>query len=335
MDKPKATGPLGAQGRPWRLGWLLEITVAVIAVVLLCWLGIPALLDKRANARENEAKSSLHTVQLGLERYAVDNAVYPEFLIGGEGAYSSVDANGRFVDICASSNVATLADPLLRDGYLTAYPKNPFARAATIHSTQVEYGDPLRNGTEDAKLRGTRFGAQCNLMGNVLADCRYPGTYAEYGYPFYDLWPEGARRPKFYLPGAFFYRSFPSLVATVSATEETPEETLKDISAQRNWWSWTQTAHAKRTPWVPTGSADSYVLALYGTYKKPGEDVLGNPQDMVYRPGSYVVREEGVKEYWFRDPNPVTPFAEHFASDNNPNGIPDCIILLLSPGQDW
>jgi len=210
---------------------------------------MPNVQRVSSKAKEAEVKSNIHDIQLSIERYAVDHdGLYPEYLIGGQGKHSVLveESVNVFTDIQDCTDRALLADPLLRAGYIDAYPKNPFAsNGVAIHRFQENIGDPLRNGTEDAKLHGTRFGPYCTLMGNVIADKRYPDTYAEYGYPFYDLWE--TNKPKPFIPGEFFYRS--RSIPVIFNAEDGKRQITHEVQ--------------------------DYMLGGYGSIRTKGRDIFG------------------------------------------------------------
>jgi hypothetical protein len=246
--------------------------------------------------KEAEVKSSLHAIQVAVERYAVDHGgQYPPYLIGGQGKYSQfVDGEvGKFKNVKDCPDRSLLSDPLLREGYLDAYPINPFAtNAAAIHNYQGKVKDPLQNGEEEAILSGTRFGPYCTLMGNVMADKRYTEftvrddkgvehtylTFADVDYPFYDLWE--TNKPNPFIPGEFFYRS-------------------RSVKVIVNG--------------VAHDEVQDYMLGGYGAIRTKGKDVIG-PDPI------------GV--------NDVTPFGVAPNMYGNPNGIRDSIILVLVPAED-
>lgn len=145
---------------------LIELLVVIVIIGILAAIALPNFIKARNKAREAEVKANVHSIQLALERYAVDNnGVYPTFLCGGERdsniLWCSKDAtdNGTFQTaqfpylslggfpkgvtpyaIVAVKDVdGSLigpyngydildADPILSYGYLAQYPKNPFAR---------------------------------------------------------------------------------------------------------------------------------------------------------------------------------------------------------------
>lgn len=280
--------------------WLAEIIITISCVLALAVvIAANSSTSSKDEAREAEVKSNLHTIQLAVERYAVDHdGQRPAYLIGGQGKYSQfvegVESDSiSFINPQTCPKRSTLSDPLLREGYIEAYPKNPFAgNGASIHLFQIDKGDPLYNGSNVGVSEGTRFGPYCNLMGNVMADYRrstfaiidskgvryeYP-TYCNILYPCSDMWKTDKPTP--FLPGEFFYRS-----RSVKVIENGMErEEIQD-----------------------------YMLGAYGAIRTKGKDVIGP------------------------DPtgeNLVTPFGIGPKDYGNPNGIRDGVILVLTPGWD-
>jgi len=59
--------------------------VVIVIIGILAAIALPNFIKARNKAREAEVKSNVHSIQIALERYAVDNhGVYPTFLTGGE-----------------------------------------------------------------------------------------------------------------------------------------------------------------------------------------------------------------------------------------------------------
>ncbi len=302
QETPDGAGKPRARRRKntpyWADALLVLLILGLVGLVYLSLQpGMRPVLD-------SEVKQGLHAIQLALERYAVDHhGQYPPYLIGGAGEYAEMVKveSGRevYTEPRKCPFPTQLTDPLVREGYLPSYPKNPFVRHISVHGWQMEYNDPLRNGTEEAKLHGTRFGPSCRLMGNVMADRRYAmftlpraaepvRTYADTEYPCADFWPEDAAEPKPFLPGMFFYRSqsHPMLVSEGNAEPQIRE---------------------------PVGS---YILGAYGGLRTKGKDVIG--PDASGR-------------------NAFSPFGGRAGDDSvfgNPDGIRDAVILVLTPPED-
>ena len=307
-DTPVAESRKGCMTRrltPWWFDWVL-----IPFVILILWaIGAPPGCGhgNRDKAVEAEIKSNLHEIQVAVEQYAVDTGgTYPAYLIGGEGKHSVFVKEDRnffiaFADIQDCADQTLLADPLLRKGYLQAYPKNPFSTySVAIHRLQEDYGDPLRNGTEEAKLHGTRFGPYCTLMGSILADFRYTEVtvfgedggesvfpiYADFGYPFYDIWETNKPHP--FMPGEFFYRS--RSVPVISAAEDGAQQVTDEVR--------------------------DYMLGGYGSIRTKGRDILGPDPTGENEVSPFGSNKHGVMDY------------------GNPNGIRDSIILVLVPPED-
>jgi prepilin-type N-terminal cleavage/methylation domain-containing protein len=199
---------------------LIELLVVIVIIGILAAIALPNYIKVKDKAKEAEVKSNLHNIQLSVERFAVDTGgTYPNYLIGGEGKVSDVQSGANtFINVREVDDRTLLSDPLLRKGYIEAYPKNPFAtNGAAIHRFQEDVDDPMRNETNIGEEQGTRFGAYCTLSGNVLADFRFTeyvvinqaqgtqytrDTYADIIYRFWDLWR--SNKPNPFLPGEFF-----------------------------------------------------------------------------------------------------------------------------------
>lgn len=145
---------------------LIELLVVIVIIGILAAIALPNFIKARNKAREAEVKSNIHSVQLALERYAVDSGgVYPVFLTGGERdsniLWCSIDnelndtfpaasfpmlSYGNFPQGVTPYAIVTPkdingnpvgrfggydlldGDSLLVGGYLAGYPRNPFAR---------------------------------------------------------------------------------------------------------------------------------------------------------------------------------------------------------------
>lgn len=254
---------------------LIELLVVIVIIGILAAIALPNYIKVKEKAKEAEVKSNLHNVQLSIERFAVDTeGAYPSYIIGGEpkcatrvSTSASVNA---FTEIEKCDPIEEVSDPLLRRGYIDAYPRNPFTRnGLSIHQVQenlssAENGeDPLRNGTDGyGQSLGTRFGPYCTSMGSVLADPRYRewtfvdptnytseprDTYCTVEYEYWDMWEGNRSLP--YMPGQFFYKSAGPIVAT--------SENDQDNDAI-----------------LPT-SNDQYMLGGYGGSRTKGKDILG------------------------------------------------------------
>ncbi len=260
---------------------LIELLVVIVIIGILAAIALPNYIKVKEKAKEAEVKANLHNVQLSVERFAVDTeGAYPNYLIGGEPKFAadvfSGSAANAFTDIQECDPIEGVSDPLLRKGYIDAYPRNPFVRSGiAIHQVQAnlpsstEGDDPLRNAYEDGEDLGTRFGAYCTAMGSVLADPRFEEwyfvdpatgqgqpayTWCNIEYEFWDMWI--GNKPLPYLPGQFFYKGVGPIVAI--GTEEAEDE-----------------------PILPT-EIDQYMLGGYGGIRTKGKDILGAERQITY-----------------------------------------------------
>ena len=328
------------------------ITCAVLIVIVLVGgtcvaIALPNFIKIKDKAKEAEVKQNLHGIQLSVERFAVDHdGFYPPYLIGGEAqccekvtasaGMSEAEAKNAF-EIRSSCNSIGVADPLLREGYLEAYPVNPFTRnGAAIHLLQEHLSstpggeDPLRNGTVTGLDYGTRFGPHCTQMGSVLADVRHPRfivpsdeqsflghiTAADTQYDCWDVW-EG-EKPHPYLPGMFFYKSMGSLVFFEDGSDEV------DFT----------------TTFLPQ-DADQYMLGAYAGMRTKGIDILGPEQPFADENGNqqwnYLRSEASTSPDHVQGcPYKVVDSSEDVDIQyGNPNGIRDAILLVLTAGEDY
>lgn len=184
--------------------WVGNITFLLVIVLILGMIVAGAMqysASRQRNRMESEAKANLHEIQLSVERFSVDtDGCYPTYLIGGEPGASGVEL---------------ASDPLLRKGYLTAYPRNPFEHqqygGMSVLQMQQRLpfsyygGDPLSPGCEECGRYGYRFGKDGSLMGQVLSDARWLAwqhedsatgklmehpTWADVEYRFWDMWTD-------------------------------------------------------------------------------------------------------------------------------------------------
>jgi prepilin-type N-terminal cleavage/methylation domain-containing protein len=316
---------------------LIELLVVIVIIGILAAIALPNYIKVKDKAKEAEVKSNLHNIQLSVERFAVDTGgTYPTYLIGGQGKHSDVQTGANaFTGVQDCDDRTILSDPLLRKGYVEAYPKNPFAtNGIAIHQFQVDVEDPLRNEQDEGREQGTRFGPYCTLSGNVLADYRFTDyvvidqgsgdqstlrTYANIPYRFWDIWR--SNKPNPFLPGEFFYKSAGVIVVA--------DESSVDVD----------------DPIQPTVT-EIYMLGGYGAIRTKGRDVLGDEPDIIFRrdTGTGQAQSEFRVPAWtrsIRNERVGSPYGPGSIADavdqlgyGAPNGVRDGIILVLVPGED-
>ena len=304
---------------------------------------LPGHIFTRHDRRGAEAKANLHNIQLSVERFAVDHGgCYPQYLIGGEPGSAGAD---------------WASDPLLREGYIDSYPRNPFARPADqpgkLEVLEVQRqlskstigSDPLRPGSPEGDKYGYRFGKDGGTMGQVLCDARWPTwtredpatgepaeqpTWADVEYRFWDVWL--GNKPLPYSPGQFFYKGIGPVIAHTKTGEESAGPVI-----------------------LPT-EIDQYMLGIYGDLRSKGKDILGGISDPLELPvgvqdGDSILAADPVEFIsWFprtgstldpegREGNPYTVPTEDVWGEQmqygNPNGVRDGIILVLTAGEDF
>ena len=310
--------------------WVMGV-ISVVLLGLLFIYGRPYfdLLD-RSHGIEANSKQNLHSIQLALERYAVDHeGPYPLWLSGG----SFVAGTAGQID------ERYLADPLITESYMPKYPRNPFMRvtgskaAEKLRKLQDALQDPLRpDDTASMLPPAYRFGADCDIMGSVLADPRFSeilaGTDAagnpvkqrtgsDVIYPCWDV--EAMPQKQYWLQGQFFYKaSGPVIAVRDQATGELA---------------------------IPEFQAEMYMLGGFGSVKTKGQDVLGEEP--------LITLDDGSSDEWLlwkytgleipgmanRQASPFGMFPD--AADGmstlrfgNPNGIADQVIMVLTAGEN-
>lgn len=331
--------------------WLNTLVVVVASFGVLALAALPYLAWTKGLALRAEAKSSLHDIQLAVERYSTDhNGIYPSYLIGGRGPTAGTYRQPRYGPALPQTKPANsrASDVLIREGYLTAYPANPFARAQDRAEsvlamqrdvrTSITGNDPLRPGTPEAAMYGTRFGTDGRLMGQVLCDARFAkwnyvdgqagaveecDTWANIEYQFWDMWldPRGCEPYLPFSPGQFFYKCagfVKQLDSNCGAAAPLPPEAVCE-----------------------------YMLGAYGGLRTKGSDVLGEEPTLTYfvrqdraqnatphtRKAKYIELE---LRPWTRSQldkahKQGSPYGPSMGGmlPGDPNGIRDSLILVL------
>jgi len=143
---------------------LIELLVVIVIIGILAAMALPNFVKAREKAKEAEVKSNIHSIQIALERYAVDTGgEYPLILYGGDwtDTFATYRSYLQFPPIDFLDSYVPFrgdVDTLLEFGYLAQYPQNPFYRNRNVD----KYGKIITNPGENAFNEGLQF-----LLGRV------------------------------------------------------------------------------------------------------------------------------------------------------------------------
>jgi prepilin-type N-terminal cleavage/methylation domain-containing protein len=274
---------------------LIELLVVVSIIAILAAIALPNYVRIKDKAKEAEAKSALHAIQLDLERWGVDNeGEYPAYIIGGDNA-AAVRHVGEDNEIYYEHfeiEPARTSDPMIRHGYRDEYPGNPFIRnQLAVSRLQADIGDPLRSRMPDGQELGTRFGPFGFHMGQTLCEPRYVEwsyydhdkrkqvyrpTWANIQYNFYDVWRANLRNGSF-LPGSFMYKSIGELLPSMDDDMQVDTVEVGDSKAA--------VPHDIRDKATYPIARTNYMLGVWGAMRGKGLDVLGEEPLVLFQFG--------------------------------------------------
>ena len=314
----------GSTGGRWLMG-----TISVAAVLQLLIMIPLAWQSNYYGSRDVQTKMNLHAIQLALERYSVDDPAYryPEWLSGGGSSLVLSPGSPRLAEL----------DPLILGGYLTAYPRNPFAvhgrhAARQLESLQKLLKDPLRPGQSTANLPVMyRFGEDYSLMGNLLASSPAPAR---------DNVLQYVARDSARLPGAGI--TYP---CWDGAAVETRQYWLQGQFYYRPWCRAESRGDFSADPDESDFQLDAYTLGAFGNYKNKGQDVLSEEQLAIttdadgsperkwtlagtVAEGATVEESSPFNDYIFDNPLGES----RYLRINRSNGIADRVIIVLESG---
>ena len=154
---------------------LIELLVVITIIGILAAIALPNYIKAKDKAKEAEVKSNVHTIQVAIERYEVDQKRYPSFLLGGdaEGWHRWHEMNDETNPPVNAPSNNLVQDVLVQYGYIASYPRNPFVDDGL---TIIKSTTPTGSGPGGAHQPGDgdpRFGFTGAIMGQGLSDPAY------------------------------------------------------------------------------------------------------------------------------------------------------------------
>ena len=104
---------------------LIELLIVIVVIAILCAIAIPSFLSQRNKAKDAAVKEGVHSLQVGVQSYALDHSdTYP----GSITQSNLVDQTGKT--------------------YVDNWPKNPYTKASMASSAST--GDYTYTPTSNA-----------------------------------------------------------------------------------------------------------------------------------------------------------------------------------------
>ena len=104
---------------------LIELLIVIIIIGILAAIAIPMFLTQRNKAKDASVKEGVHSLQIGVQSYAVDHS----------DAYPASLASGTLIDVSGAN-------------YVDNWPKNPYSTSPMANSAAVgdyQYSQPASN----------------------------------------------------------------------------------------------------------------------------------------------------------------------------------------------
>lgn len=139
---------------------MIELAMGLFLLAIITGLLLPNsgcsqnYISARDKAKEDEVKSNMHSIQIALERYAVDTGGhYPLILYGGDptDTFTTYRSYIQHPPIDCPDYVPFKGDidVLLEFGYLIRYPQNPFVRMRDVDKYGKIITNPGENGFDN------------------------------------------------------------------------------------------------------------------------------------------------------------------------------------------
>ncbi len=320
---------------------LIELLVVIVIIGILVAIALPNFVRIKEKAKEAEVKQNLHSIQLAVERYAVDNPYgnYPNYILGGDWTdtatinedyyyYAQLDQveyppwKGSGPEFAPDGE----GDYLIMEGYMAVYPKNPFIKTGQISNLRRLHHKPVWQAVDFPRVVGGSenhsmveiFGPppawifmQKGIGGDLYVIPPYPDFNTGQGFwendnGYKDVWSNPDRRRtrgSKLLSGNFSYFSRVNI----------------------NGWLLFNGAH----------EVNGYTLAGYGTLSNLGHDVYDRNANYFpsYRTATCPLRSAFGGGAWLQCPSAGEPNNAQ-ASVGGPDGLPDGVIIVLDSGVD-
>jgi len=255
---------------------LIELLVVIVIIGILVAIALPNFIRIKDKAKEAEVKQNLHSVQLAVERYAVDSlsSIYPFILMGGDWTDTYVVwldwVTTQGLDPTKIANPAKRAawkdakkdvgDTLVMDAFLPSYPANPFVRHKSTTVTEKIHHYPGSSYPGSAPYFRFVGGSESNRMWECFGPC----------------WTSSLQT----ISGDFYVHHIFNDPEYNYQTDElkNPPGGWKNPSGNKmltgNFSYWPRAA-SEESAWSLTGLPDvaGYTLAGYGSARNTGPDV--------------------------------------------------------------
>lgn len=341
---------------------LIELLVVIVIIGILVAIALPNFIKIKDKAKEAEVKQNLHSIQLAVERYAVDeDGNYPFYLWGGTAemnigtinAYNPAPRSGPFApwgdnihhpfdmfhlstntwdyndtgwqNIVEGDVQSPFGDTVSFEGYMPKFPSNPFQQQIRARTFGL---DGL--GVSSSGGRFGEWACYGGRTGTIMWNVSYWGEL-----PVCAEFADTETSVQGDFPGNFYYHPRWSDGRTNRGHLE--------FQQPRNDGSW-----IPDPPYAPTlsaGNGDSlqvtsldvagYDLSAYGANRTKGQDLdnsvaIAGYSNHYFRTGYFTLGQE--RNPWIEAnsyPN-VGDYDERPYSDS----VPDFIIIHLSSGID-